>query len=183
MRPAKPAPSPSSPSSPLRAFVPSCETSPDPEDIRVSPEVAFRRSDSHTWRGQPLHAYSFRRRTTAEEMGLKFGTLAETEIRRVEVSIGDGQTYAIPTYSGLVFDVALVLWLCNQDDATIKAIRRNPAQYEDALDEWADEHNIALTAPTFAEDYLLFMQILADVSASQVAVAPSTETAAEGPKS
>ena len=159
---------------------------PDPEETRISPETAFRRSDSHMFRGQPLHGYSFRRQTTAELFGLHYGNVAATAVHRreIEVPVADGapEKVVVTNYDGMLFDIGLVLWLCSQPDERIKDIRRNPAAHEDELDAWAEEHNLRLNAPDFAESYLLFMQIMADVEASRVAVAPSGGSDDASPK-
>lgn len=159
---------------------------PDPEETRISPETAFRRSDSHCFRGQPLHGYSFRRQTTAELFGLHYGNVPETSVHRREIEVtgasGTPEKVTVTNYDGMLFDIGLVLWLCSQPDDRIKDIRRAPAAFEDELDAWAEEHDLRLNAPDFAESYLLFMQIMADVEASRVAVAPQSGGEDASPK-
>ncbi len=143
----------------------------EPQDIGHEEAVAdaFLNSHNHKLGDLQLEPYTPPRRIAAQAIGLFYGTLDEAAIAQLE---------ATKLYSGVVRDVAVVLWLCSLKDDPANGITAERLIDDAARDrlgsigkaaQFADEHDMVDTsAKGFWEAYTVFMRIQKQVADSRV---------------
>lgn len=140
----------------------------DLEDDTTPADRAFRDSADYEFRGQKLEPWSFLRKTAAMALGLKYYRLTKDDVFTIPHPLGDDRPADAPAeiemYDGLIFDVAVVLWICHQSDTTCRRARRSRSEFEAEIDAWAEKSGIA--GEHLAEATGLFMRILSDETAS-----------------
>jgi len=135
-------------------------------------DAAFDRSEQYFFQGEPLEAFSGRRRRIAERLGLRFfAVLSGADFERfVEEQ----------TYPGFSDDMVLVLWLCSQSKERCARARRYRDQALEAADDWADERGIFPGGDGHQEACEVFTKIVADVLAS-ISTPDDAEGEGDGP--
>lgn len=136
-------------------------------DPQEEADAAFENSDSQSFRGQHLNAFSFRRQRAAAALGLRYGT--------GKLSPADFHSHPNPTagqpeivvYDGMGEDAAVVVYVCSLPDRDVKQVRRNPAVWEDRFDDWAEKNGLGIDGPNVTEAIGCFAEIVAGLSASR----------------
>jgi hypothetical protein len=136
---------------------------PDPEALAElpAPDVAFAKSDGHTFRGQPLKPFAVRRQFAAQAMGnrLLCGRVALDETG---------------AYDGMFMDVLTVIYLCQCPESDVHLAVRKPDKVVEKALAWGEAEGMAIGSPAFNEACEIYGAIMAELHASQF------ETAGDG---
>lgn len=122
-------------------------------------EEAFAKSDAHTLGDIELEPWTPARSVAAQSMGMKYPHIsAEDKERWEQTSI----------YPGAVQDLAIVLWLCAQKDASeVRRALRQPMVALDKAIEWAAGLGFTNTkSDEFWSGYDKFLDIVTEANAS-----------------
>jgi hypothetical protein len=138
--------------------------------------------------GEPLRKYSPSRKVAAQSMGCLWPLIGEE---------GADQMSKTGMYPGLLKDMAIVLWLCSQKDASeltkddIRAGAWTPSRALDkpkealaAALQWAEDNEVTeISGSRFAEGLGIFMGFATAIEASRFTVHdPNATDDDEGPK-
>ena len=137
----------------------------------VTPEAAFKESESHRVDGLDLQPYSPARMWAADAMNLHYGRIDEAGMAMFNKEY---------IYPGAVADVGIILWLCSvKDDLRIDKARRDPLTACIDAAKWAQENGIANSrSKKFWPAYTTFLRIMQEVQVSTGETEKKTETEA-----
>lgn len=160
----------------------------DDQEIDDQPEQSARNSDTHTFLGEDIQPWNFRRKSAAEVLGFRCGRVPKEDWYEVENPVWERRTElsekqdktpeeedewekikdapkSSSLYQGVSLDAAILVYLCTSSDSQVKRARRSPHLYEDTIDNFAEEKEIYPGGKNFAEAVTLLFTIMGEVFA------------------
>jgi hypothetical protein len=135
----------------------------DPESVSKLDPLAMAHVRSGAERfvfGEKLFPFAGRRVLCAQTMGLQMFSLAAEQLEALTDRPKEGM------YPGLFFDALKVVWIATRTPSEVSKAILQPAKANEAVLDWADEHDITLGSEPFNQALEAFAACVEDIGNS-----------------
>jgi len=123
----------------------------------------FQLSESIYPGAKPMSPFCAFRRAVAQAMGMRWGSLTQSDI--TELKDDGGKTLQV-TYPGLPRDVTIVAWLCSISEEEVLRADAHPRKAVAEAFAWANKNKLVFPSPAFLRAQAIVSGFFSDESAA-----------------